>query len=194
MAKFFEKKEKKQENKIVGHLLTEEESQRFDQHKVRRDEMIAAMRAMGSSETVIKAVFPDPLSESEQQAILLDLRKMFGAQRYQDVIDTFQAKAKSGLLTGSVAKETVFAVGISGVMTKNKEIIEDYGNETVSFLLGTIKKENTINILHTVRTIMRLAEAELPGCMKMSARKLYPTMCNSIGADNEMTLEIKGYM
>ncbi|HML69587.1 MAG TPA: hypothetical protein PKA81_14485 [Clostridia bacterium] len=194
MAKLFEKKEKKQEYKNGMRALTPEETERADKLKAPRHELIAAMRAMGCSEAEIKAVFPDPLPESEQQDILMELRKMFGEHRYQDVIDTFKTKVTSGLLTGSVAEEAVFAVGFSGVMTKNKELIEDYGNATVSFLLKSVKSENAINLLHTVRVVMRLAEAELPGCMKMSARKLYPAMCNAIGADNEMTLEVKSYM
>lgn len=194
MAKLFEKKEKKQEYNNGMRALTPEETKRVDRLRVPRHELILAMRVRGCSEEEIKAAFPDPLPESEQQVVLMDLRRMFGEHRYQDVIDTFKTKVSSGLLSGSVAEEAVFAVGFSGVMTKNKDIIEDYGNAAVSFLLKSVTNENAADMLHTVRIVMRLAEAELPGCMKMSARKLYPAMCNAIGADNEMTLEVKSYM
>lgn len=194
MAKLFEKKEKKQEYNNGMRALTPEETERADKIKVPRHELILAMRVRGCSEEEIKAAFPDPLSDSEQQAVLMELRKMFGAQRYQDVIDTFRKKATSGELTGDVLAETIFAVGFSGVMTKNKDLIKDYGGATVSFLLRSVTKENAIDMLHTVRIVMRLAEAEVPGSMKMSARKLYPAMCNAIGEDNEISLEVKGYM
>ena len=105
MAKLFEKKEKKREYNNGMRALTPEEAERADRLKAPRHELIAAMRAMGCSEAEIKAAFPDPLPESEQQAVLLDLRKMFGAQRYQDVIDAFRTKVTSGLLTGDVAAE-----------------------------------------------------------------------------------------
>lgn len=194
MAKLFEKKEKKQEYNNGMRALTPEEAERADKLKVPRHELILAMRVRGCSEAEIKAAFPDPLPESEQQAVLMEVRKMFGAHRYQDVIDTFRARATSGELTGDVAGETIFAVGFSGVMTKNKDLIRDYGGAAVSFLLRSVTKENAIDILHTIRVVMRLAEAEVPGSMKLSARKLYPAMCNAIGEDNEMTLEVKGYM
>lgn len=194
MAKLFQKKEKKQEYNNGMRALTPEEAKRADQVAVPRHEAILAMRAMGCSEEQIKEAFPDPLPESEQQAFLMEVRKMFGAHRYQDVIDTFLKKATSGLLTGDVLGETIFAIGFSGVMVKDKEIISRYGGATVSFLLQSITKENVGDMLHTVRGVMKMAEDVVPGCMKMAARKLYPALCNAIGQDSEMTLEVKRYM
>ena len=194
MAKLFQKKEKKQEYNNGMRALTPDEAQRADRLEIPQHEAIGVMRALGRSEEEIKAAFPDPLPESEQQAVLMEVRKMFGEHRYQDVIDTFRVKATSGVLSGDVLDETVFAIGFSGVMTKNKELIAKYGGSTVSFLLRSVKQDDTLQILHTVRVVMRLAEAEVPGSMKMAARKLYPAMCSAIGADNEMSIEIKGYM
>jgi hypothetical protein len=191
MSKFFQKKVK-EESPV--RTLTPEEQARADAMTVPREELILAMRQMGVSEEKIKEAFPDPLPQPEQDRMLNDVRVMFSAQKYAEVISAFGDKVGSGLLSGDVLNETGFAVGFSAIVTGNKEYISRYAGHTVSYLLQRIKQMDTGKTLGTIRAIMQMGEKHVPGCMKQSARKLYPALRNFLPDDDEFVLEVKSYM
>jgi DNA-binding transcriptional MerR regulator len=191
MAKFFQKKVK-EESPV--RTLTPEEQARADAMMVPREELILAMRQMGVSEEKIKEACPDPLPQPEQDKMLYELRVMYSAQKYTEVISTFGDKVSSGLLSGDVLNETGFAVGVSAILTGDKEYISRYAGHTISYLLQRIKQMDPAKTLGTIRALMQMGENHLPGCMKQSARKLYPALRTFLPDDDEFVLEVKSYM
>ena len=202
MAKFFNRKEKKtavddkKGDKKGFRFLTSEEKARADnmQLDMTRDELKQFMRDMGKSEEEIKEMFPDPLPKADQEELLAKVRMLFSQKKYDEVISTFLETADSGLLSGGVLRETYFAIGYSGVMTRNKDIIRRLSGTTVSYLLQLTGENSFLLMLDTILEIMHISEEEVPGCMKESARKLYPKSCKILGTNHEKTLEIKNYM
>lgn len=202
MAKFFNRKEKKpavdnkKDDKKGLRALTSEEAARADKMQVgmTRDELKQLMRDMGKTEEEIKEMFPDPLPKADQEKLLAEVRQLFSQRKYDEVISTFSETAGSGLLTGSVLRETYFAIGYSGVMTRNKDIIRRLGGVTIAYLLHLFGEDSLPLVIDSILDIMRISEEEVPGCMKETARKLYPMACNYLGTSHEMTLKVKSYM
>ena len=202
MAKFFQKKEKPVEKPQDSGLpngmraLTPEEQRKADQLRVNmtNEQLRNVFRAAGLSEEKLNEAFPDPLPEAEQQKKLMELRKVFATKDYPKIIRTFRPVAESGLLSGDVESEFRFAVGFSGIMIKDREIIREYGQDAVAVMLRSVKKTGTEKTLGMVQYMMNECEKEVPGCMKEQARKLYPVLVNILGKDHEFTREVKGYM
>ena len=202
MAKFFQRKEKPAEKPQDSGMpkgmraLTPEEARKADQLRVNmtNEQLRNVFRAAGLSEEKLNEAFPEPLPEAEQQQKLMELRKVFATKDYPKIIKTFRPVAESGLLSGDVLEEHRFAVGFAGMMIKDREIIEEYGQAAISFLLRSVKETGTEKTLGMVQYLMNLCEKEVPGSMKEQARKLYLVLVNILGKDHEFTREVKGYM
>ena len=110
------------------------------------------------------------------------------------MIRVFQPISVRGLLSGDIEDECHFALGFSGMMLKDKELIEMYGDAAIGYMLRSTTKENMPQVLGTIQYLMKLSEQEVPGCMRDRAGKLYPALVNILGEDHEFTREVKGYM
>ena len=199
MAKLFNKKKEPEKKKDSGGIrfLTEEESRKADRMKtdLTREGLRDLLRAMGKSEKEVMEAVPDPLPEAEQQKKLLELRKLFSSHDYRKVIDVFEPVAQKGLLSGEIDHECRFALGFSGLMLKDKDIINRYGPSTISYFMVKIDTLGDVGkTLGTMQYLINLGEQEVPGCMQDICRRLYPPLVNMLGEDHEFTREVKGYM
>ncbi len=199
MAKLFSRKKEPEKKKESGGIrfLTEEETRKADRMKtdMTREDIRNLLRAQGKSEKEVMEAVPDPLPEAEQQKKLLELRKLFAAKDYRKVIDTFKPVAVKGLLSGDIDHECRFAIGFSGLMLKDKDIINIFGPSAVSYMLVHIDTLGNVGqVLGTIQYLVNLGEKEVPGCMKDICGRLYPALVNTLGENHEFTQEVKGYM
>ena len=197
MAKFFQKKEKQDRSGSSSpRLLNAEEEKKAGNLKLNmtKDQLRGLAREMGVSEEKIRETLPDPLPEAEQQKKIQELRRLFSSNRYDEVITAFVPVSDKGLLSGDAEDECNFAIGFSGIKTKNKLIIERFGPLAVYYLRQIMTKDTMVNTFTLMLQLVTEAEAEVPGCMRGEVRILYAWLNDRLGDNDPLVREFKKYI
>ena len=195
MAKFFQKREKPAEGSGMRRPTAEEaEKMAHLPVNMTQDEIRALLRAIGKSEEEIREALPGPLPEAEQNEKLAELRKLFAAHQYRELIDQFVPVTERGLLSGETESECDFAIGFSGIMIRRKDIIERYGRHAVRYLFQKAYTGNRSRTLDSVMKMMRICEEEVPGSMQDTARSVYPILCRWYGEGEKICREVREWM
>lgn len=195
MAKFFQKREKPAREEGFRQP-TAEEAEKFGNLPVNmtEDEIRELLRAMGKSEEEIREALPGPLPEAEQNEKLAELRKLFAAHQYKELIEKFVPVTERGLLSGETESECDFAIGFSGIMIRRRDIIERYGSHAVRYLFRKAYTGNRTRTLDSVMKMMRICEEEIPGSMQDTARRIYPILCDWFSEKEKICREVRDWM
>jgi len=136
---------------------------------------------------------PKPLSVEEQEKVLNNVRMLFKAERFKEILDLCVPLADKQSLTGKIQAEVFYATGYAAIKTGDKKNIQRFRNSVVSYTFATLFSTMPEEVVQLNLYTMEMAEKHLPGCMRDVATRMYPHVKDRFGASHELTVSFKKY-